>query len=143
MRGRVNQGWVSQAALDGGLGLSEEGEVPVKIGELLEARSAGDFAVWLDARGATTREIWVVIYKKASGKQGVTLQELIEVALCYGWVDSQSKSVDAEKYALRFTPRRPRSNWTERNKAIARRLTAEGRMTDAGRAALPPDVLRD
>ncbi len=116
--------------------------MPVTIGETLEARSAEDFAAWLDEHGRMAREIWVLIYKKASGKQGVTYQQLVEVALCYGWIDGLAKGIDAEKHAQRFSPRRPRSNWTETNKAIARRLIAEGRMTDAGRAALPPDVLR-
>lgn len=113
----------------------------MNIGETLEARSADDFAAWLDAHGATAREIWVVLYKKASGKQSVTYQQLVEVALCYGWIDGLAKGIDAEKYAQRFSPRRPKSHWTETNKTIARRLIAEGRMTDAGRAALPPDAL--
>ena len=112
------------------------------IGETLDVWSPQDFAIWLDAHGATAREIWVVIYKKASGKQSVTYQRLVEVALCYGWIDGLAKGVDDEKYAQRFSPRRPKSNWTETNKAIARRLIAEGRMTEAGRAALPPDVVR-
>jgi len=112
----------------------------VHIGETLEARSPQDFAAWLDEHGRTAREIWVVIYKKASGKQTVTYPELVEVALCYGWIDGLAKGVDDEKYVQRFSPRRPKSNWTETNKAIARHLIAEGRMTDAGRAALPPDV---
>ena len=62
------------------------------------------------------------------------------MALCYGWIDGLTKSVDAEKRAQRFSPRRKKSNWTEKNKAIARRMIAEGRMSEAGRAALPEDV---
>jgi uncharacterized protein YdeI (YjbR/CyaY-like superfamily) len=115
----------------------------LQIGETLEVHSPDDFSAWLAAHGATAREIWLVIYKKASGKQTATYAHLVEVALCYGWIDGLEKSLDAERYALRFTPRRPRSRWSETNRALARRLLAEGRMTAAGRAALPPDLPAD
>jgi uncharacterized protein YdeI (YjbR/CyaY-like superfamily) len=110
------------------------------IGEILEARAPHDFAAWLAANGRQKNEIWVVIYKKASGKQTVTYEQLVEVALCYGWIDGMMKGMDAEKYAQRFSPRRRKSSWTEANRAIARRLIAEGRMTEAGRAVLPEDL---
>jgi uncharacterized protein YdeI (YjbR/CyaY-like superfamily) len=84
-----------------------------------------------------------MIYKKGSGKQTVTYEQLVETALCYGWIDGVMKGVDAEKYAQRFSPRRKRSNWTPANRAIARRLIAEGRMTEAGRVALPDDIEAD
>jgi uncharacterized protein YdeI (YjbR/CyaY-like superfamily) len=112
----------------------------MNIGETLEARRPEDFAAWLAANANQKQEIWLIIYKKASGKQTVTYQQLVEVALCYGWIDSIMKSIDVEKSAQRFSPRRKRSNWTATNKAIARRLIAEGRMTEAGRAALPDDL---
>jgi uncharacterized protein YdeI (YjbR/CyaY-like superfamily) len=112
------------------------------IGETLEVQSAQDFADWLAAHGQTRPDIWVIIYKKNSGKQTVTYEQLVETALCYGWIDGIMKGVDAEKYAQRFTPRRKRSNWTVANRAIAQRLIAEGRMTDAGRAVLPDDLER-
>src|SRR5690349_3149432 len=115
--------------------------MPVPIGETLEVRSPADFAAWLAAHGTTAREIWPVLYKKATGKQTVTYAELVEVALCYGWIDGLEKSLDAERYALRFSPRRKKnSHWTETNRALARRLLAEGRMTEAGRTVLPPDL---
>jgi uncharacterized protein YdeI (YjbR/CyaY-like superfamily) len=111
----------------------------MEIGERLAVASPEDFATWLAGHGTEAREIWVLIYKKASGKQTVTYRELVEVALCHGWIDGIQKSVDAEQSAQRFSPRRKRSHWTDTNRAIARRLIAEGRMTDAGRAALPDD----
>src|SRR5215210_4904551 len=101
----------------------------VTIGETLAVASAQEFEAWLAQHGQTAKEIWVFIYKKASGKQTVTYEQLVESALCYGWIDGLMKGVDAEKYVQRFTPRRPKSNWTEANKAIARRLVAEGRMS--------------
>jgi uncharacterized protein YdeI (YjbR/CyaY-like superfamily) len=112
----------------------------MEIGEQLEVGSPEDFGAWLAAHGGEAREIWVVIYKKASGKQRVTYEQLVETGLCHGWIDGVMKSLDAEKYAQRFTPRRKKSNWTETNRQLARRLIAEGRMTEAGRAALPEDL---
>jgi uncharacterized protein YdeI (YjbR/CyaY-like superfamily) len=64
----------------------------------------------------------------------------VEEALCFGWIDGLEKNMDSERYALRFSPRRPKSNWTNTNKDRARKMIAEGRMTPAGRAALPGDV---
>jgi len=112
----------------------------MEIGEQLAVDSQAEFAVWLAAHGESAREIWVIIYKKASGKQRVTYEQLVEAGLWFGWIDGVMKSLDAERYAQRFTPRRKRSNWTEANRQIARRLIAEGRMTVTGMAALPEDM---
>jgi uncharacterized protein YdeI (YjbR/CyaY-like superfamily) len=112
----------------------------MNIGETLEVQSAQDFADWLAAHGQTHKDIWVIIYKKGSGKQTVTYEQLVETALCYGWIDGIMKGIDGEKYAQRFSPRRKHSNWTAANRAIAERLIAEGRMTNAGRAVLPEDL---
>ena len=113
------------------------------IGETLEAGSANDFAEWLASHGQNKSEIWVVLYKKASGKQTVTYGELVEVGVAYGWIDSMNKGMDEEKYAQRFSPRREGSNWTDGNKTIARRLIQEGRMTAAGKATLPEDLMAE
>ncbi len=110
------------------------------IGETLAVQTTQDFADWLAAHGQTDKDIWVIIYKKASGKQTVTYEQLVETALCYGWIDGIMKGIDGEKYAQRFSPRRKRSTWTAANRAIAQRLIADGLMTDAGRAALPEDM---
>lgn len=110
------------------------------IGETLIAQTPADFRRWLEANHQSRKEIWLVIYKKASGKTGISYDESIDEALCFGWIDSMAKSMDAEKYAQRFSPRRKGGNWTEANKAKARRLIAEARMTAAGMAALPPDL---
>lgn len=61
-------------------------------------------------------------------------------ALCHGWVDSLGTRIDEERYAIRFTPRRPGSKWSAKNREIARRLLEEGRMTAAGIAALPDEL---
>ena len=102
--------------------------------------TAADFDAWLAAHGATERDVIVGIYKKSSGKQTVTLTELQEVALCRGWVDNLGQRIDEERWALRFTPRKPGSNWSALNRDMARRLLAEGRVLPAGRAVLPTDL---
>jgi uncharacterized protein YdeI (YjbR/CyaY-like superfamily) len=112
----------------------------MNIGETIEPHGPEDFAHWLAEHGQAHKEIWVLIYKKTSGRQSATYEQLVETALRYGWIDGLAKSVDADKYAQRFSPRRKRSNWTETNKAIARRLIAAGLMTAAGMAALPEDM---
>ena len=112
----------------------------MEIGETLEVHQPADFAAWLAAHGTTARDIWPILYKKATGKQTVTYADLVEVALCYGWIDGLQKSLDAERFVLRFSPRRKDGHWTEGNRALARRLLAEGRMTPAGQAVLPPNL---
>jgi uncharacterized protein YdeI (YjbR/CyaY-like superfamily) len=106
----------------------------VEITETVEPSSRAEWRAWLAANHAAKTEIWLVSLKKGPG---VTYKESVFEALCFGWIDGIGKSIDAEKSAQRFTPRRPKSNWTELNKERARRLIDEGLMTDAGRAVLP------
>ena len=102
--------------------------------------SGADFDAWLARHGSEEREVLVAIDKKASGKQTVTLPALQEVALCYGWVDTQTQRIDDQRYAIRFVPRRPGSNWSPTNRELARRLLREGRIQPAGLATLPDDL---
>jgi uncharacterized protein YdeI (YjbR/CyaY-like superfamily) len=102
--------------------------------------SDADFDAWLARHGGEEREVLVAIDKKSSGKQTVTLQALQEVALCHGWVDTQIQRIDDERYAIRFVPRRPGSNWSSTNRDLARRLLGEGRIQPAGLATLPDDL---
>ena len=113
---------------------------PLDTSRAMSVGSAGQFDAWLRAHGDREHEVVLAIYKKASGKQTVTFDELLAVALCHGWVDVQTKRIDDETYAIRFVPRRPGSNWSVTNRAIVRRLLAEGRMTPAGMATLPADM---
>jgi uncharacterized protein YdeI (YjbR/CyaY-like superfamily) len=114
--------------------------VKMDVTETLTVTTPGEFRSWLENNGRTKKEIWLVIYKKSSGKPTIAYDQAVEAALCYGWIDGMLKSLDAERYAQRFTPRRPGSHWTEANLAKARRLLAEGKMTAAGRAVLPPGI---
>ena len=103
--------------------------------------SQAEIEAWFAANGENRRELWAIIFKKSSGKQSVTIGELIESALCWGWVDHQTKRIDDERYGIRFVPRRPGSNWSPLNRATACRLITAGRMQPAGTAQLPPDLV--
>ena len=112
----------------------------MEIGETIYVTTSDEFRKWLIQNHDTKKEIWLIQYKKATKKPSINYVEAVEEALCFGWIDGLEKGMDAERYALRFSPHRPKSNWTNTNKDRARRMIAEGRMTQAGRAALPPDV---
>ena len=114
------------------------GRLEVSRAKALDSTAA--FDRWLGEYGRSEPELIVAVYKKASGKQTVTFDELLETALCHGWVDTQTKGIDDERYAIRFVPRRPGSSWSARNRELARRLIDERRMKPAGEAALPPDL---
>jgi uncharacterized protein YdeI (YjbR/CyaY-like superfamily) len=112
----------------------------MEIGETLYVTTPAAFRKWLEANHRARTEIWLVQYKKATKKPSIDYAAAVEEAICFGWIDSLEKGMDAERYATRFTPRRSKSNWTDTNKQLAQRLVAEGRMTEAGLASLPPDI---
>ncbi|MDO3380607.1 YdeI/OmpD-associated family protein [Gilvimarinus algae] len=89
-------------------------------------------ARWLEAHHASESELWVKIYKKHSGTESVTWDDVVIEALCWGWIDGVKKSIDEQAYCQRITPRKARSSWSKRNRDHAERLIREGRMTDAG-----------
>jgi uncharacterized protein YdeI (YjbR/CyaY-like superfamily) len=87
---------------------------------------------WLEQHHASERELWVGYAKKGSGIPSITWPESVDEALCYGWIDGIRKSIDERRYCIRFTPRKPRSNWSAINLARVEVLTREGRMRPAG-----------
>jgi uncharacterized protein YdeI (YjbR/CyaY-like superfamily) len=87
---------------------------------------------WFEKHHATELELWVGFFKKSSGKPSVTWPESVDEALCVGWIDGIRKSVDDQKYRIRFTPRKPRSVWSAVNIKRARALAEQGRMRPAG-----------
>jgi len=87
---------------------------------------------WLDKNHAKSSGLWLKFAKKGSGIPSVTYPEALEVALCYGWIDGQLKSLDATWYLQRFTPRRARSKWSKINCAKTAALIEQGRMQPAG-----------
>ena len=98
-------------------------------------RSPAEFRAWLDEHHATERELLVGFYKKGTGHPTLTWPESVAEALCVGWIDGVRRSVDADRYTIRFTPRKPASTWSAVNVAMMERLLAEGRVKPAGRAA--------
>jgi uncharacterized protein YdeI (YjbR/CyaY-like superfamily) len=90
------------------------------------------FWLWLAQNHDTEPELWLKIYKKGSGQKTIDWNGAVVEALCWGWIDGIKKSLDDEAYLQRFTPRRPNSNWSKRNREHVERLTAEGRMQEPG-----------
>jgi uncharacterized protein YdeI (YjbR/CyaY-like superfamily) len=110
------------------------------IGETVTFRSRDGWRRWLARHHQDKKEIWLVYFKKSSGKSGVSYDESVEEALAYGWIDGLTKSVNDFSYASRFTPRKPKSNWSASNVARVKKLLKEGRMAEPGLAALPPVI---
>jgi uncharacterized protein YdeI (YjbR/CyaY-like superfamily) len=108
------------------------------VGRTLTVRTPDAWRRWLAKHHATEKEIWVVYYKKAAGKSGISYEESVVEALAYGWIDGLTKSIDDATYTCRFTPRRSGSNWSASNIARVKKLLAEGRMAEPGLATLPP-----
>jgi uncharacterized protein YdeI (YjbR/CyaY-like superfamily) len=95
--------------------------------------SAKDWETWLDAHHETSDGVWIQIAKKSTGLVSVDYREALEVALCFGWIDGQRRPTDDTHFVQKFTPRRPRSKWSQINVAHIARLTKSGRMRPAGR----------
>src|SRR3954454_6343309 len=91
-----------------------------------------DWHAWLERNGEVEKEVLVGFYKRDSGKPSITWPESVDAALCFGWIDGVRRSIDAESYSIRFTPRRSRSFWSNVNVKRAEELIALGLMQPAG-----------
>ena len=89
---------------------------------------------WFDANAADADEAWIGFYKKSSGRPSITWAEAVDEALCVGWIDSVTKGLDDDSFAIRFTPRRKGSTWSLKNIRRVEELRAEGRLRPAGLA---------
>ncbi|MHA1543546.1 MAG: YdeI/OmpD-associated family protein [Alphaproteobacteria bacterium] len=96
------------------------------------AKDAAEWRGWLKENHQSSSEIWLVFYKKHTGKPCPSYNEAVEEALCWGWVDSIKRSIDDERYAFKFTPRKEKSNWSLSNIKRVEKLIKEGKMTPAG-----------
>ena len=94
-----------------------------------------EFRAWLEAHYDKRKELWIGFYKKGSGKPSITYPEAVDEALCFGWIDGIRKSIDADSYTNRFTPRKAQSTWSAVNIERAKELERLGRMHPAGRKA--------
>lgn len=111
--------------------MAHDNEVPTKLFAFSSA-----WEEWLSENSHTKQGVWVQIAKKASGIATVTYEEALDTALCYGWIDGQRKSGGEDYFLQRFTPRRPKSLWSQRNVAKIWQLIAAARMQPAGLAAV-------
>jgi len=125
----------------------------VKVGKTLYVKTRAEWRRWLLKNHQSASEIWLIYYKKVSGKPRIPYNDAVDEALCFGWIDSTNRALDPDHTAQRFTPRRPGSALSPMNRERARRLIAAGRMRAAGRrvigdqlkgpraAAIPADIL--
>jgi uncharacterized protein YdeI (YjbR/CyaY-like superfamily) len=90
------------------------------------------FRAWLEEHHEARRELLVGFYKKGSKRPSITWPQSVDEALCFGWIDGIRRGIDDESYSIRFTPRKPTSNWSSVNIARVAELTKEGRMRPAG-----------
>jgi uncharacterized protein YdeI (YjbR/CyaY-like superfamily) len=90
---------------------------------------------WFEEHHATASELWIGYYKKATGRPTLTWSQVVDEALCFGWIDGKVQRIDDERHRQRLTPRRPNSNWSAVNIAKVGELRKQGRMRPAGEAA--------
>jgi uncharacterized protein YdeI (YjbR/CyaY-like superfamily) len=100
----------------------------------LYVTSRDEWRAWLTKHHQSETEVWLIYYKKHSGRPRISYDHAVEEALCFGWIDSIVKRLDDEKFAQKFTPRRDSTRWSELNRRRLRKLIKEGRMTRAGLA---------
>lgn len=100
----------------------------MEITNTLYVTSQRDWRAWLDEHYQTETEIWLVYYRKESGKERIAYNSAVEEALCYGWIDSTIKTIDHDRFAQRFTPRRPKSGYSQTNIERLRRLVEQGKV---------------
>lgn len=102
----------------------------------ITAETAAEWRAWLETNHTTESEVWLMYWKKGSGRPSIAWAEAVEVALSFGWIDGLIRSLDEHRYLQRWTPRRPKSKWSNVNKQIALRLIAAGEMAPMGLAAV-------
>ena len=90
---------------------------------------ASPTGAWLRKHRTTRKDVWLVYYRESSGKPRISYNDAVDEALCFGWIDSTVRRIDDERFAQRFTPRRPGSPISEMNRARVGRLVREKRMT--------------
>ena len=104
--------------------------------EVIACRDGAEWEAWLADHHALASGVWLKIAKKGSNLASITISEALDVALCYGWIDGQRRSLDRDYYLQKYTPRRPQSTWSKANVEKAEALIAAGRMREPGLAAI-------
>src|SRR3989344_2059161 len=96
--------------------------------ETLYMTRRDDWRAWLEKNHKRKKEVWLVYYKKSSGKPRISYDDAVEEALCFGWIDSTVKKIDSESFAQRFTPRNPKSAYSQPNKERLKKLVEKGKV---------------
>ncbi len=100
--------------------------------EILHTKDRNEWCSWLKKYHNSKKEIWLTYYKKQTGKPRISYNDAVEEAICFGWIDGQAKSLGVEKYIQRYTPRKPKSSWSEINIGRAKKMIKERKMTKWG-----------
>jgi uncharacterized protein YdeI (YjbR/CyaY-like superfamily) len=103
---------------------------------LVHVETREELRSWLAAHAADSPSIWLVTWRRGTGRPAPSYDAVVEEALCFGWIDSTARTFDDERSGLRLAPRRKGSGWARTNKARIERLERDGRLTEAGRAAV-------
>ncbi len=110
---------------------------PLDQDSLLEVSSRAEWRRWLTQHHRSASEIWLVYYRKGSGKERIHYNDAVEEALCFGWIDSIVRSIDETRFAQRFSPRKPKTPYSPANQERLRRLIAQGKVRKDVLATLP------
>ena len=108
----------------------------MQLTQTFHASDRSTWRAWLEENHASAREVWLIYDKSRTGQPCISYEESVEEALCFGWIDSLIHSIDNDRYARKFTPRRTGSPWSETNKRRVSKIIAERRMTPAGLAKI-------
>jgi uncharacterized protein YdeI (YjbR/CyaY-like superfamily) len=104
---------------------------------MLRVRNRRQWRAWLAKHHASSPGVWLVFYKAHTGMKSIPYEDMVRAALCFGWIDSLVKRLDDNRYALKVTPRKPTSKWSDINRKRWAELEAGGQLTPAGLAAAP------
>ena len=117
---------------------------PISLpGRRITPRNQHAWRRWLTVHHAAAPEVWVVFYRKSARRRGrptLTYGHAVEQAICFGWIDGLKQRIDDERYAHRFTPRKPNSHWSESNRERLARMRSRGLMTSAGEEAVAASI---
>ena len=110
---------------------------PIPRDKLLEVSTRKEWRAWLRKNYRRADEVWLVYHKKHTGNPRVEYNDAVEEALCFGWIDSTARTIDDDRFAQRFSPRRPKSNWSQTNIVRLRALLAQGKVAKDVLPTLP------
>lgn len=115
----------------------------MEIRKTLYVTSREEWRAWLTEHYQSETKVWLIYYKKHTGRPRISYDHAVEEALCFGWIDSIGKRMGDEKFAQKFTPRRDHSKWSALNKRRLRKLIRQGRMIEAGLAKIDLAMLSE